>query len=539
MKKIILSLLMLCTMVSAWSQTTYTTQTVTKTSSQSSSGKYNCDEFMIVGYLDGDKYWTKGLAVYGINAGCVITSVEFVMQSGTIDQCEYANWKFDASTGKWAQDGTFAYCQTIPFSSSGDCQIRSVTITYHKHTFTHNEGMAATCTATGMTESWTCSDCGHTYYDNAGASEVAKAGDLVQSVDPANHSGALVEHARVEATCIKEGNVQYWQCDACNHCFSDATGQTQIASDNVTVEIDPTNHNGKLKEVAFKNASVVEDGVLHHWHCQACNNDYADADATQDMNGNTAKARYDADALLIGNTTVDESYLFDGAKVTFDGDKVNLTIGSDKHAYDLSETERLMINFSHTFTLTANQDLNNTENYYSTFFTTEGAYKVPDEAKAYIGEVSGEVLDLTDVGDIIHADEPVILKATGSDITLMPSCNKDAASAGNKLSGTEEGIASAPANVYALSFGQNGVGFYEWSGRAIGANKAYLMLGSSLSAPIRSFGMMFDDGTFTGIPAVKVSDQPQNGVIYNLQGQRGDGSYKGVVIKNGQKVYNF
>ena len=243
-----------------------------------------------------------------------------------------------------------------------------------------------------------------------------------------------------------------------------------------------------------------------------------------------------------GGDGMDESYLLtENVSVVFDNDgKALISLdGMDEKEFVLDKDYPVTAEFRDAFKLTANQDRNHQENYYSTFFTSESAYKVPDEAKAYIGEVSGEVLDLTDVGDIIHADEPVILKATGSSITLMPSCNKDAASAGNKLSGTEEGIASAPANVYALSLGQNGVGFYEWSGRAIGANKAYLMLGSSLSAPIRSFGMMFDDGTFTGIPAVKVSDQPQDDAIYNLQGQRVDGSYNGVVIKNGQKVYNF
>ena len=246
-----------------------------------------------------------------------------------------------------------------------------------------------------------------------------------------------------------------------------------------------------------------------------------------------------------GGDGMDNSYLLtENVSVVFDEDgKALISLdGMDEKEFVLDEDYPVTAEFRDAFKLTANQDLNNTENYYSTFYTSEGAYKLPDGAKAYIGalEKSGtaDILKLTET-ELIHQSEPVILKAAQSSITLMPSCNKDAASAGNKLSGTEEGIASAPANVYALSFGQNGVGFYEWSGRAIGANKAYLMLGSSLSAPIRSFGMMFDDGTFTGIPAVKVSDQPQDGVIYNLQGQRVDGSYNGVVIKNGQKVYNF
>ena len=245
-----------------------------------------------------------------------------------------------------------------------------------------------------------------------------------------------------------------------------------------------------------------------------------------------------------GGDGMDASYLLtENVSVVFDKDGNALISldGMDEKEFVLDEDYPVTAEFKDAFKLTANQDLNNTDNYYSTFYTSEGAYKLPDGAKAYVGALekssTADILKLTGT-ELIHQSEPVILKAAQSSITLMPSCNKDAASTGNKLSGTEEGIASAPENVYALSLGQNGVGFYNWSGRAIGANKAYLTLPSAQLAPGRSFGMVFDDGTVTGIPAT-IIDQPQDDVIYNLQGQRVDESYKGLIIKNGQKVYNF
>ena len=181
---------MLCTVVSAWS---YDTETVTKTSSQSTQGKITCGEFMIVGNLDKTTgAWTKGLAVYSIHPGCVITSVEFVMRSGSINQCECnngsgngkGNWKAD-DTGKWMQDGTFAYDANIAFSSSSSCLIDKVTITYHKHTFTHNSAKEATCMNKGLKEYWECSDCGRKYYDGEGAGEVPPNDDLILPKDPA------------------------------------------------------------------------------------------------------------------------------------------------------------------------------------------------------------------------------------------------------------------------------------------------------------------------------------------------------------------
>ena len=137
------------------------------------------------------------------------------------------------------------------------------------------------------------------------------------------------------------------------------------------------------------------------------------------------------------------------------------------------------------------------------------------------------------MGSIIHASEAVILKATGSDITLMPSCNKATASTGNVLKGTDEAIDALGANDYALSLGQNGVGFYQWNGKAIGANKAYLTLSGSGA---KAFTFMFEDGTSTAIEQPTFNGQPSDDA-YNLHGMRVNGTYKGIVIKNGKKIY--
>ena len=605
MKKIILSFLMLCAALSAWSQTTYTTKDVTlyykdcddtyKTTNAETGIYVTANKAEDIACWQVDKYNSLQLVVPD---GYVITAVKFnylnksylealgISSSSSINTCD--NLVLNGET--WEQkDGAFSRITSIKFrSTEAPAYVTFVTITYHKHTFTHDEAVAATCVAPGKKESWTCSDCGRTYYDEKGAREVAAAEDLILPVDPTNHAESLEEHARVEATCIKAGNVQYWHCNLCgknfadegctselssdelvlpidptnhastltkhepvaatcvstgnvqywhcsdcDHCFKDEAGATQIAGDNVTTAIDPTNHADKLTEVAFKNASVVEDGVYHHWHCEACSNDYADADGTEDMNGKTVKARYDADALLIGNTTVDESYLFDGAKVTFDGDMVVLAMGSDNHQYDLSETERLLIGFSHTFKLTANQDPAKTSDYYSTFFTSEGAYKVPATAKAYIGEVEkGEdidVLQLTATTDgLIPASEAVVLRATKSDVVLMPSCSKVAASDDNMLQGSDEPM-TLPTNSYALSLGQHGVGFYDFSGYTLPANKAYLTLAAASAGLRFSFG----DATDIDVPVTATSAN-----AYNLQGQRVDENYRGIVIINGKKTWN-
>ena len=357
------------------------------------------------------------------------------------------------------------------------------------------ETKAATCTETGIKESWTCSDCGHTYYDEKGASEVAKVEDLIQSVDP-------------------------------------------------------TNHGDKLTEVASKNATIYEEGIYHHWHCEACGNDYADADGTKDMTGQTVMAKYDADALLIGmneGMVIDDSFLLLPAEeetvtvatVAFDeDDALILDIagkGGEKILYSLSEEKPLETSFAHTFRLTANEDPDNLGNFYSTFYTSEGAYKVPETAKAFIGEVKkGEdidVLNLTATADgLIPASEAVILRGEESDILLMPSCRKDAASDDNMLQGSDEPM-TLPQNSYALSYGQNGLGFYDFSGSVLPANKAYLTLDASAAQSV-GLRFSFDDATEIDAPVV----EPANAPAYNLQGQQVDETYRGIVIVNGKKV---
>ncbi len=506
MKKILLSLLMLCTAVSAWS---YDTETVTKTSQQSKNGIITCDEFMIVGNLDKTTgAWTKGLAVYSIHPGCVITSVEFVMRSGSINQCECnngsesgnGNWKADAA-GKWEQDGTFAYDANIAFTSSSSCLIDKVTITYHKHTLAKNTDFkAATCTETGMMGSWKCSDCGHTYYDEKGAGEVAK-------------------------------------------------------DENLLLSIDPTNHNGKLTEVAGKNASVIEEGVLHHWHCEACGKDYADAGGNTDITGKTVKAKYDADAILIGmneGKIIDDSFMLlpseeetvTVATVTFEeDDTIILDIagkGGEKTAYSINETNPLEISFAHTFKLKANQDPDHTDRYYSTFFTGEGAYKVPNTATAYTGTVEDgeeegiDFLSLSAVEGVIPCGEAVIVRGSEKNITLMPSCKKLTPSTGNILEGTDEAT-TLGADQYALSLGQHGVGFYLWDGKTIGANKAYLTIDEALGVKSLLFRFNDEPGT-TGIKAPSSSPKGESPATYDLKGMLVNDGYKGIVIKNGKKA---
>ncbi len=190
-------------------------------------------------------------------------------------------------------------------------------------------------------------------------------------------------------------------------------------------------------------------------------------------------------------------------------------------------------NWTKVFEVKANNEPK-TENYYATFYSGTNAYEVPSGVTAYTGVAEGNVLNLTPVADgIIPATEPVILKATQSQVYLSYTTETGNKSDGNKLSGTDEAT-TLGSNDYALSLGQNGVGFYLWSGKEIGANKAYLSLTASAGA--KAFTFQFDDGETTGI-LKPVMDEKKDSPAYNLNGVRVNDNYKGIVIKNGKKIY--
>ena len=185
--------------------------------------------------------------------------------------------------------------------------------------------------------------------------------------------------------------------------------------------------------------------------------------------------------------------------------------------------------------LTAYQDPINTLDYYSTFFSSSINYELSAGAKAYVATISEDALILTKIaegGQVIPADNAVILKATGSAITLTPS-NEDPVTftAINNLLGVDVATAT-PANCYVLSGEGGEVGFYRYIGAQVGAHKAYIQYGGG-SAPRRMRFVFNEENAATGIDPVTGNPSPvtqkliqngqliilRDGVRYNAQGQ--------------------
>ena len=215
------------------------------------------------------------------------------------------------------------------------------------------------------------------------------------------------------------------------------------------------------------------------------------------------------------------------------------------YSFEMTTDHNLVANFvENEIKITANRDPDHTQNYYSTFYSSVADYQVPSDVTAYTGKVEDStsepntsVLKLAAIEDnIIPASQGVILKLTTNDNTetqkqfvITLTTEAGTWSGTNALTGTDVATTLGE-NDYALSLGQNGVGFYLWSGKEIGVHKAYLTLPSD--AKILTFE--FNDEP-SGIEDVQGSKFKVQSTSYNLNGIRVNDNYKGIVIQNGKK----
>ena len=148
------------------------------------------------------------------------------------------------------------------------------TIIKEAHNFVFMTDTPASCTAAGSGHE-ECSVCGY-----------KKA---AQPIDQLAHT--MTHHDAVAATCVAEGNVEYWSCSTCNKNYDSEAGGNVI--DDVTLAIDPDNHvEASVTAHEAVAPGCVTDGVKAYWECTDCGNAYSDSAMTADS--------------LIGKTTDDD-----------------------------------------------------------------------------------------------------------------------------------------------------------------------------------------------------------------------------------------
>ncbi|MCM1221597.1 MAG: hypothetical protein NC548_44675, partial [Lachnospiraceae bacterium] len=91
---------------------------------------------------------------------------------------------------------------------------------------------------------------------------------------------SLTKHDAVEANCMQEGNIEYWDCSHCDKLFADEKGETEI-TDYV---IPKTGHTiGDNDYHAATLPDCEKDGSLAYWECSDCHKKFANKDGLKEI----------------------------------------------------------------------------------------------------------------------------------------------------------------------------------------------------------------------------------------------------------------
>ena len=181
-------------------------------------------------------------------------------------------------------------------------------------------------------------------------------------------------------------------------------------------------------------------------------------------------------------------------------------------------------------TLTTTDNMDGWRSFYES--TTQN-YEVDANTTIYtVASKTGESnkVELTAAaGKIIPGQTPVILKTTAGDHKIVLTKTETAVDLGSNLLAAATGSAI---DGYRLGFGSIGVGFYKYAGTPA-AGTVYIDSGD-VTTSARELGIGFGDD-ITAINKVEAK-KAENGVFYNLAGQKVAQPTKGLYIVNGKKV---
>ena len=170
---------------------------------------------------------------------------------------------------------------------------------------------------------------------------------------------------------------------------------------------------------------------------------------------------------------------------------------------------------------------------YATYCSNQALdFASVDGVTAYIVSAVGtDNVTLTEV-ESVPANTPVVVQAAAGTYNLPVIASAEAVGT-NYLKVSDGSITGDGSTIFALA-NMDGVGFYAVAnGTTIPAGKCYID-GTTETKSRLTFNFESEDAT--AITAIEAADAIQNGVIYNLSGQRVAHPVKGIYIQNGKKI---
>ena len=166
---------------------------------------------------------------------------------------------------------------------------------------------------------------------------------------------------------------------------------------------------------------------------------------------------------------------------------------------------------------------------YATFCAPFGVTVAETKANTLGMNESKTRVILNEIAEV-PANTGVLLVNENGAATATVTIKADAAAtfAGNALVGTLAPHAKAAGDLF-LGNNEGVVGFYDWAGTSLAANRAYIP--AATAAGVRA--LLFDNTT-TGVNAATLNNASQK--VFDLQGRRVQKAQKGLYIVNGKKV---
>ncbi len=177
--------------------------------------------------------------------------------------------------------------------------------------------------------------------------------------------------------------------------------------------------------------------------------------------------------------------------------------------------------------------------YWTTFYNYFDNFQADANTTVYKATVSGSELTLHEVEDgIVNRFTAVIMKSSGNPV-MTRTTSESANTNSNDLKGQNKrklrtNLIGTGQAVYVLGMVNSVMGFYEYTGEYMPANKAYIVLEPSASAPTR--GLSFVEEEVTNIESVDSGELTVDN-WYTLSGVKleGEPTERGVYIHNGRK----
>lgn len=143
------------------------------------------------------------------------------------------------------------------------------------HQCTKIRAKAATCEKDGNIEYWSCYLCDKLFTDANATQELSVSETVVAKL---SHTPVFVDENT--STCSTKGNIPYWYCSSCYTYFSDEICTTKI-EDKASVQLGKISH--ALSHTAATSPSGYVNGNIEHWQCDACDGYFLDEKGMQQI----------------------------------------------------------------------------------------------------------------------------------------------------------------------------------------------------------------------------------------------------------------